>query len=165
MSVIARFASAVAITVAFSAPVSAQQAQGDNAVVGTWILVSETAHKGGKTTEPLGPHPLGSMMLDPSGRFMLMIARSDLPKFAAKKRDAGTAEENKAVLAGSLAFFGTYTVKGRVLALRPEASTFPNWVGADQNRDFTISGAEMKWVNQSPAIGAEVVEVVWRRAP
>jgi hypothetical protein len=165
MNAIVRFASAAAITVAYSAPVAAQQAHGDNVVVGTWILVSETAHKGGKTTEPLGPHPLGSMMLDRGGRFMLMIAKPDLPRFAANKRDAGTPEENKAVLAGSLAFFGTYSVKEQVLTLHPEASTFPNWVGADQKRDFTISGTEMKWVNKSPAIGAEVVEVVWRRAP
>src|SRR6266567_4863587 len=93
------------------------------AVVGTWILVSEVAHQGEKTSEPLGPHPLGSMMLDGAGHFMLMIARPDLPKFAANKRDAGTPEENHAVLAGSLAFFGTYSVAeaDRVLVLHPEA--------------------------------------------
>src|SRR5437879_6606930 len=33
-------------------------------VVSTWTLVSETAHQGGKTTEPLGPNPLGSVMFD-----------------------------------------------------------------------------------------------------
>jgi hypothetical protein len=135
-------------------------------VVGTWTLVSETAHQGGKTTEPLGPNPVGSIMLDRGGRFMLMIARPDLPKFAANKRDAGTPEENKAVLAGSLAFFGTYSVSeaDHVLILHPDASTFPNWNGADQKRYFTLAGDEMKWTNRTPAIGAEVVEVVWRRA-
>jgi hypothetical protein len=136
-------------------------------VVGTWTLVSETAHQGGKTTQPLGPNPLGSIMFDGGGRFMLMIARPDLPKFAANKRDAGTPEENKAVLAGSLAFFGTYSVSeaDHVLTLHPEASTFPNWNGADQKRDFTLADDEMKWTNRTPAIGAEVVVVVWRRAP
>ena len=29
------------------------------------------------------------MMLDKGGRFMLLISRPDLPKFAAGKRDAG----------------------------------------------------------------------------
>jgi hypothetical protein len=69
-------------------------------LVGTWTLVSETAHQGDKTTQPLGPNPLGMMMLDSSGRFMMFISRPDIPKFAAGKRDAGTPEENKAVLAG-----------------------------------------------------------------
>lgn len=166
MNAIVRLALLAAFQLVFAATVRAQQTAGADAVIGTWTLVSETAHKGGTTTEPLGPHPLGSMMLDRGGRFILMIARPDLPRFAAKKREAGTPEENKAVLAGSLSFFGTYKVDGAggVLTLRPEASTFPNWVGADQKRQFTITGDEMKWVNRAPAIGAEVVEVVWRRA-
>ncbi len=145
----------------------AQQPAVQGGVVGTWMLVSETAHQGDKTTEPLGPNPLGSIMFDRGGRFMLLIARPGLPKFAANKRDAGTPEENKAVLAGLLAFIGTYSVSeaDHVLTLHVEASTFPNWIGADQKRSFTLAGDEMKWTNRTPAIGAEVVEVVWRRAP
>ena len=145
----------------------AQQPVAQSGVVGSWAIVSETAHQGGKTTEPLGPSPLGSLMFDRGGRFMLMIARPGLPKFAASRREAGTPEENRAVLAGSLAFFGTYSVNeaDHVLTLRVEASTFPNWIGADQKRSFTLAGDEMKWTNRTPAIGAEVVEVVWRRVP
>jgi ketosteroid isomerase-like protein len=136
-------------------------------LVGTWTLVSETAHQGDRTTQPLGPNPLGSIMFDRGGRFMLLIARPELPKFAAGKRDAGTPEENKAVLAGLLAFFGTYSVSeaDQALILRPEAGTFPNWNGADQKRFFTLPGDQMIWINRTPAILAEVVEVVWRRAP
>lgn len=134
-------------------------------VVGTWMLVSETAHQGGKTTEPLGPNPLGSIMFDRGGRFMLLISRPGLPKFAAGKRDAGTPEENKAVLAGMLAFIGTYSVSEDVQILHVEASTFPNWIGTDQKRYFTLAGNEMKWTNRTPAIAGEFVEVVWRRAP
>jgi lipocalin-like protein len=136
-------------------------------IVGTWTLVSETAHQGDKTTEPLGPNPLGSIIFDRGGRFILMIARPGLPRFAANKRDAGTPEENRAVLAGSLAFFGTYSVSDadQVITLHVEASTFPNWVGSNQKRSFTLGGDEMKWTNRTPAIGAEIVEVVWRRTP
>ena len=93
----------------------AQQPVVQGVVVGSWTIVSETAHQGGRTTEPLGPHPLGSLMFDRGGRFMLMIARPGLPKFAANRREAGTPEDNRAVLGGSLAIFGT----GLVLARRP----------------------------------------------
>ena len=136
-------------------------------LVGTWTLVSETAHQGDKTTQPLGPNPLGMMMFDRGGRFIMFIARPGIPKFEAGKRDAGTAEENKAVLAGVLAFFGTYSVNeaDQVLILRPEASTFPNWNGADQKRFLKFAGDHQIWTNRTPAIGAEVVEVVWKRAP
>ena len=98
---------------------------------------------------------------------MLLISRSALPKFAAGKRDAGTPEENKAVLAGLLAFYGTYSVNeaGQVLILHPEASTFPSWIGADQKRYLKLGGDRLTWINRTAAIGAEVVEVVWKRAP
>ena len=135
-------------------------------LVGTWVLVSETAHQGDKTTLPLGPNPQGMMMFDRGGRFIMFIARPGIPKFAAGKRDAGTAEENHAVLAGLLAFFGTYSVNeaDQVLILHPEASTFPNWNGADQKRYLKFAGDQQIWTNRTPAIGAEVVEVVWKRA-
>lgn len=143
-------------------------AMGANApsLVGTWTLVSETAHKGDTTTQPLGPNPQGMMMFDSAGRFMMIIARPDLPKFAANKRDAGTPEENKAVLAGLLGFFGSYSVNtaDQVLILSPAAGTFPNWNGADQKRYLEFKGDQMIWTNRTPAIGAEVVEVVWQRA-
>ena len=136
-------------------------------LVGTWTLVSETAHQGDKTTQPLGPNPQGLMMFDGAGHFMMIIARPDIPKFAVNKRDAGTPEEKKAVLAGMLGFFGTYSVNGadQVLIIRPEVSTFPNWNEADQKRFLTFKGDQMIWINRTPAIGAEVIEVVWKRNP
>lgn len=136
-------------------------------VVGTWTLVSEVAHQGDKTSLPLGPNPQGAMMFDRSGHFIMIIARPDLPRFAANKRDAGTPEENKAVLSGLLGFFGTYTTDeaGRVLLLRPEAGTFPNWNGADQKRYCVMTSDEMKWTNRTPAVAGEYVEVVWKRSP
>ncbi len=159
-------ATAILIAVASTAPrAAAAQEPPHPGVAGTWVLLSEIARKGSATSEPLGPHPLGSMMLDRGGRFMLMIARPGLPRFAANRREAGTPEENRAVLEGSLSFFGTYTVSGGVLMLRVEASTFPNWVGTEQKRYFTLNGDEMRWTNRAPAIAAEVAELVWKRAP
>ncbi len=136
-------------------------------LVGTWTMVSETAHHGDKTTQPLGPNPVGMLMFDSGGRFMLLISRPSLPKFAAGKRDAGTPEENKAVLAGLLAYFGTYSVNesDQVLILHPEASTFPNWIGADQKRFLKLVGDQQVWTNRTPAIAGDSVEVVWKRAP
>ena len=134
-------------------------------VVGTWTLVSEVAYKGGQTSMPLGANPQGQMMFDRNGRFMMIIARPGLPKFAAGKRDAGTPEENKAVLAGLLGFFGTYSTDepAHVLLIRPQAGTFPNWNDADQKRFCVMTADEMKWTNPTPAIAGEYVELLWRR--
>ena len=104
-------------------------------------------------------------MLDKGGRFMLVISRRGIPIIAANKRDAGTPEENKAILAGMLAFFGSYkvSVPDGLLTIHVEASTFPNWIGSDQKRYFTLAGDEMTWVNRSPAVSGETAKLIWRR--
>jgi len=97
---------------------------------------------------------------------MLMMARRDLPKFTANKRDAGTPEENKALLAGLLALMGTYRVQdaGQSLILHIEAGTFPNWVGTDQRCPFTLVGDQMIWLH-TMVVGGQVAQVVWRHVP
>jgi hypothetical protein len=62
---------------------------------------------------------------------------------------SGTAEENKAVVQGSIAYFGTYAideVKGTI-SLRYDGSTYPNWDGDTQERLVSVSGNEVNsWV-------------------
>jgi hypothetical protein len=81
-------------------------------LVGTWTPVSITLEQDGKKTDFYGPNPQGQRTFDPTGRFSEIIIRSVLPKFASNNRQAGTPEENKAVVQGSIAFFGTYSVSG-----------------------------------------------------
>jgi len=60
--------------------------------VGHWTLVSVKYEQDGKTTEPFGPNPKGLFIFDRSGRFVILIFRPDLPKFASNNRDKGTPE-------------------------------------------------------------------------
>ena len=90
--------------------------------------------------------------------------RAQLPKFAANKRNAGTAEENKEVVGGSIAYYGTYSMSGTELTLHVESCTFPNWTGTDQKRhDVSISGDELKYTNPAPSVGGPATVLVWRR--
>jgi len=68
-------------------------------------------------------------MFDPGGHFSAIFTRSDLPKFDSNNRQAGTPEENKAVVQGSIAVFGMYSVNGtdNIINFHIEGSTFPNW--------------------------------------
>jgi hypothetical protein len=52
-----------------------------------------------------------------------------------------------AVVKGSIATYGTYSVAGKTFTLKIEHSTFPNWIGAEQPRTITVTGDEMKWSN------------------
>src|SRR6202045_5407955 len=76
-------------------------------LVGSWVLVSLTSGEGASQSLPYGPNPKGTMMVDANGRFSITVLRSDLPKFASNNRMTGTPEENKAIVQGTIAYFGT----------------------------------------------------------
>ena len=158
---------AFAVVMPFAASVACAQQKAANApkqFIGHWTLVSVKNEQDGKTTEPFGPNPKGLYIFDRGGRYALMIFRSDLPKFASNNLDKATPEENKAVVVGSLAHFGTYSVdeKEGSFSVRPEAGTFPNWVGIDQKRFFSISKDELKITNPSGSRGGTTTLILKR---
>jgi hypothetical protein len=131
-------------------------AQSAKDLVGTWTPVS---------VEAFGPNPKGALMFQDNGRFSLQLMRAQLPKFASNKRNAGTAEEDKEVVGGSIAYYGTYSVSGTDLTLHIEGCTFPNWTGTDQKRtNVSITGDELKYTNTAPSVGGSPAVLVWRRA-
>jgi len=135
---------------------------------GSWVLVELYNEEDGKKIEPFGPNPRGSMLLTPEGRFSMIIMRTTLPKFAANVRTKGTAEENQAVIQGSVAAFGAYTVTGdkdKTLNLHVDGSTYPNWDGQDQKRPMTVAGDELRVINPNPSIGGSGKNTqIWKRA-
>src|SRR5688572_17161154 len=128
-------------------------------VAGTWMVTSvvNTLPDGTKT-DVFGTTPLGHVILSPEGYFSVMFMRNDLPKFASGARLTGTPEENTAVVRGSLAYTGSYTVEGGDLVMKVNASTFPAWIGQVQKRKFTVEGDQLRWVGVA-AQGTVVVTV------
>jgi hypothetical protein len=142
-------------------------AQGSKELVGAWTLVSITVNQGEqKKIEPFGPTPKGSLIFESNGRFSIMVTRSDLPKFGSSRRVSGTPEENAAIVHGTIAYFGTYSVSAEdhLVTVHVEGSTFPNWVGTDQKRLFTIIGDELRYTNSNRSSGEGTALVVWKRA-
>ena len=134
-------------------------------VVGTWTYVSVDIVRPDGTRVPLfGPNPQGLAVFDRDGRYILMTARSGQPKFASNNRADGTPEEYKAVVQGSIAHFGRYTVNeaDKSITFHIEASTFPNWNGAEQKRPVSLTGDELTW--RTAASSGGLAEVVLRRA-
>ena len=132
-------------------------------LVGTWTQVSNVnISQDGRRTEPFGPNPKSLAIFDSNGRFAIVTVRPDLPKFASNNRMLGTPEENKAVVQGSIAFFGTYSVADKVIALKVEGSTWPSWTGTDQKRNVSsFTGDEIKWT--LPATIGGTAEVTYKR--
>jgi Lipocalin-like domain len=134
-------------------------------IVGTWAYVSVDIVRPDGSRVPLyGPDPQGLAVFDSTGHYILMTARAGQPKFASNSRTEGTPEEYKAVVHGSIAHFGTYTVNDvdKSITFHIETSTFPNWNGVDQKRPVTLTRDELKWTTAASSGGT--AEVVLRRA-
>ena len=141
----------------------AQNASLKEQVVGTWIHVSTTvtAPDGKKSDRP----GKGVLIYGPEGHFAFVNVANNLPPLAANNRDKATAEEARAIVAGSIAYYGTYAVDEATKTIVPkvEGSTFPNMVGTDQSRVvMSITADEMRFIN--PKAPAGVLEIVWKRA-
>jgi Lipocalin-like domain len=132
--------------------------------VGTWTLISsDTVRPDGTKTPTFGGAATGTLFFGSDGRFFYLFSNADLPKFASNNRNTGTADENTAVVKGSISTYGTYSVAGNVFTIKIENSTFPNWKGGEQTRTITVTGDEMKWSNPAGS-GGGVVELLLKRA-
>ena len=134
-----------------------------NEIAGTYTFVSAVASfPDGKRVEPFGPSLKGLYVFDSGGRFVFVMMRSELPKFASNNRTQGTPEENQAVVQGSLAGFGTHSVADKVMSLKFEGSTFPNWTGTEVKQNIvSFTGDVLKWT--VAATGDGTAEVTLKR--
>ena len=143
----------------------AQQKSLTDQLVGTWVLVEAMdVHTDGSKVNPWGDNPKGTYMFDASGHFAQMLIRSDIPKIA--NRAQGSPEQNKAVVLGSVAMYGTYSVNesDKVLNVHFDGSTFAAFNGTDAKRTIvSITSDEVRFSNPSTSTGTRA-DSVWRRA-
>lgn len=132
--------------------------------IGTWVLVAQWVEQDGKKIERFGANPRGMTIYDPNGHFVSILMRGELPKFASGNAMTGTAEENKAIVQGSTAFYGRWNVTDAgVFESQITAATFPGWDGTAYKRTITFSGDQMTACTPGAQIGGTAC-AVWKRA-
>jgi Lipocalin-like domain len=147
------------------ADAGAQQMTLKEQLVGTWQAVSVVATRpNGTKVDSFGTDVQGIQVFDGSGRVVIVLMRADLPKFVSNNRASGTVEENQAVVQGSSALFGTYSVDEAEasILIKIEAATFPNWAGMTQKRTVAISGDELTVTGFAGTLGG-APQSKWRR--
>jgi Lipocalin-like domain len=138
-------------------------------LVGTWsFVIAEITTADGTKTLPFGDKPKGMLIFTADGHFSQVHVAGDLPKIASSNRLAGTAEDNKAIVHGSLALFGTYEVDEdkKALTFQIEGSTFPNLAGVAQTRTIDVLSDD-EFRNTNPAASREAPAIaanIYRRA-
>lgn len=147
---------ALLLLAASALPTSNATAQDTKSVAGTYVPVS---------IEQFGDNARGQMILGSDGRYSIILARATLPKFAAGARDKGTAEENRAIVGGSIFHYGRYLLdrEKKTITFNVEASSYPNWDGSVFKRTLKVSGDQLTYTNVAPSNGGPPQDVVWKR--
>ena len=147
------------------ANVVAQQKTLKEQIIGTWTFVSSTnTSPDGSKYDAWGANPKGATIYDANGHYAFMIVRSDLPKVADRAKT--TPEQGQAIVVGSIAYYGTYTVDeaSKTVTLHVEGSTFAAFNGTDQKRIVkSISADEMTTLNPATSDGVPA-DTIYRRA-
>jgi hypothetical protein len=146
--------------------VSAQQKSLKEQLTGAWIVITtDQTGADGVKHQVFGPTPKGLMVLDASGQYTQIITHPELPRFKSSSRLEGTPEENRAVVHGTTATFGIWSVDEatKTLVIRINGGLFPNQIGTESKRSVSLSGDELKTSN--PVAGAGMrADTVYRRA-
>jgi hypothetical protein len=143
-----------------------QQGSLTEQLLGAWTLVShESVSADGTRTPVYGVNPKGIAFFDAGGHFIITVMRAGRTKYGIDFPTQGTADENKATAQGTMTYFGAYSVDEaqHTIALHIEASSFPNWNGADQKRDFAIAGDRLTLTARALQTGG-YADVIWKRA-
>jgi hypothetical protein len=151
-----------------AANAAAQQKTLKQQLVGTWAFVrTEAIQADGSKILPFGPNPKGVNIFTEDGHFAQIQIADGIPKIASNSRVTGTAEENKAVVVGSISLFGTYTVDeaAKSIIYKVESSTFPNWIGLEQVRPIdSLTSDELRHSNAGGSIAGAKTVNIWKRA-
>ena len=142
------------------------EARSPNQVLGTWRMMTAQIDPDGKNLPAYGDKPHGLLVFTEDMHFIEVLTDANIPKFASNVRGQGTTEENRAAMAGSIGFFGTYTVDkdGVFSGNRVEASTFPNWIGQVRTRKelrLVVDGDRMTENFQRP--DGTRIRIIWQR--
>jgi hypothetical protein len=132
---------------------------------GVWAMVSVVNEVDGKKSEPFGANPIGSLILTLSCRYIMVFMQSDIQNFINNNRLKGTEDECRTIAEKVFSMFGTYKIinenEGRV-NLFVEGCSFPNWIGTDQERIYTINNDKLIGIVPLGA-GNGINTITWSR--
>ena len=136
-------------------------------LAGTWAMDSAyEIHADGTRTTNYGEHPSGLMMVDAAGRYSIQIFRLGRPNFVSGVKTTGQPQEYRLAVLGSSTHFGQVRIDeaAQQLQFDVEASSFPNWEGKRQVRNYTYAGGRLTYAVPASASGdGTIAYSVWQR--
>ncbi len=132
-------------------------------LLGSWRLVaSDSRDANGDANAPLGDDPIGQLTYDASGTVCAQLMRRGQPHFRSDDWQRASAEEKASAWSGYFGYFGTFTIDEGTgtIVHRVDGSWFPNLVGTEQVRHFSLAGNRLTLTAETPR---GRVSLVWEK--
>src|SRR5438105_2002776 len=134
------------------AAAQAEQKSAKDLIAGSWtLMIADNVRGDGNKVPGFGPLPNGTAKFSPDGRYSLEV----MPNSSSH---------------GALSYSGSYALdeSGKMLALRVEESSLPNWRGTIQTGTIKFLASDhLGWTNSVPLVASEDfvgTELIWARA-
>jgi hypothetical protein len=155
----------------FGSAAMAQEKPAKELIVGTWTLsIADHVLADGTKTPGFGPLPSGTATFGTDGRYSVQITPNVAPALASAEQRGSTVGAGQAPAQAAVSESGTYTLdeSQKILTLRIEQSSLPNWGGTTQvaNIKFLV-GDDLGWSNPKPLTTGSAftgTDLIWRRA-
>lgn len=138
-----------------------------NPLIGSWRLMSweNRSIDGQKISYPLGRDAVGYIMYSQDGYMSVTIMRPNRAKFAAGDLLGGSIEEKAQAAETYVSYCGRYEFRGDTVIHHVELSSFPNWVGVDQERLVKLNGNRLTLSTRPILLGGieQTARLNWER--
>ncbi len=129
----------------------------------TWVSIADD----GAEAHPMGDSPDGLLTYSAGGTMIGIMGPGGRPRFATDDVTGGTADERASAFVTFIAYGGRYEVDGDAVTHNVETSLFPNWIGTQQRRRWSLDPSGRHLTLTSPPLmlgGAmRIQRMVWER--
>lgn len=136
-----------------------------NPLIGTWRLVSWVNRTRGQVTYPFGQDAIGYITYNDDGYMFVAIMTTNRQQFSSGDPLGGSTAEKAAAAETHVSYCGTYEIQANKVVHHIKISSFPNWVGVDQERIFELK--KNKLLLSTPPLllsgKQQTAHLVWER--
>jgi hypothetical protein len=129
----------------------------------TWVSIADD----GSETRPMGDLPDGLVVYTADGTMIGIMGPGERPRFTTDDVTGGTLEEQAGAFATFIAYGGRYTVDGDTVTHAVETSLFPNWIGTQQRRRWSLDpGGRVLTLTSPPMVlggATRIQRLTWER--
>jgi len=129
----------------------------------SWVSIADD----GAEVRPMGVAPDGLLAYTATGTMIGIMGPGGRPRFAIDDVTGGSIDEQAGAFATFIAYGGRYEIQGETVTHHVETSLFPNWIGTQQRRRWSLGADGRTLTLTSPPLllgGAIRIQcLIWER--